>query len=90
MTVLHNGIPSSDLDTIKNEAVRFYKKKLFTEDFKRRPTMSNLDFKKISSLQASNLIAPFTHEEIDLAVNSCNPSKSPGPDGFNFKFIKSS
>lgn len=29
-----------------------------------------------------------SHEEIDEAVKSCDGDKSPGPDGFNFNFIK--
>lgn len=32
----------------------------------------------------------FSTEEIDADVNSCDGSRAPGPDGFNFRFIKSS
>jgi len=34
------------------------------------------------------LIGAFFEEEIRVAVWSCDNSKSPGPDGFNFSFIK--
>jgi len=34
------------------------------------------------------LIGDFSEEEIRAAMWSCNSSKSPGPDGFNFGFIK--
>lgn len=31
---------------------------------------------------------PFEEEEVWEAVKRCGCSKAPGPDGFNFKFIK--
>lgn len=34
------------------------------------------------------LIAPFLEEEIKGAVQECGGDKSPGPDGYNFNFIK--
>lgn len=39
--------------------------------------------------QQASLTEKFTHDEIDSAVASCDVSKAPGPDGFNFRFIKS-
>ena len=81
------GSKISDLATIKKEAVDFYKN-LFNEEPSPRPFFTELDFKKLSSLQSESLIAPFSHLEIDSAMASCNPSKAPGPDGFNFAFIK--
>ena len=77
----------SEPDEIKKEAVNFYTD-LFKEDFQSRPTFENLGFKSLTEAQAQLLTAPFKHEEIDAVVDSCNPSKAPGPDGFNFKFIK--
>jgi len=35
------------------------------------------------------LIAEFSEDEIKQAVWQCEGSKSPGPDEFNFNFIKS-
>lgn len=78
----------NDSTNIKKEVVVLFKK-LFKEEFNNRPTLEGLDFKKISSSQAAFLTEPFSNEEIDAAVSSCNPDKSSGPDGFNFKFIKS-
>lgn len=34
------------------------------------------------------LIAPFSEEEIRMAVWNCESTKSPGLDGVNFAFIK--
>ncbi|XP_057452145.1 uncharacterized protein LOC130743952 [Lotus japonicus] len=35
----------------------------------------------------ADLVAPFDKEEVRSAVWECGGDKSPGPDGFNFKFI---
>ena len=45
-------------------------------------------YKKLSTAEASGLETLFSVEEIKEAVWSCNGSKSPGPDGLNFNFIK--
>ena len=34
------------------------------------------------------MVEPFKEEEISSAVWACGSDKSPGPDGFNFRFIK--
>lgn len=44
--------------------------------------------KKISEAANQSLVAPFSEQEVLEAISSCNNSKSPGPDGFNFKFVK--
>ena len=36
------------------------------------------------------MIEAFTEEEVKEAVWQCEGTKSPGPDGFNFNFIKKS
>lgn len=77
----------SEPEEIKAEAIRFFSS-LFSEDNHDRPTFQNLGFNNITPSQSSMLTAPFSNQEIDNAVASCNSSKSPGPDGFNFKFIK--
>ena len=33
------------------------------------------------------MVEPFKEEEISSAVWACGSDKSPGPDGFNFRFI---
>lgn len=35
------------------------------------------------------MIQPFSNEDIDVVVSSCDADKAPGPKGFNFKFVKS-
>ena len=82
-----NGEESGDPEIIKREAISYFKK-IFKEDNHNRPTFKGLNFKQLSRDQASSLILPFSNEEIDEAVSSCAADKAPGPDGFNFRFIK--
>lgn len=88
-SIMIDGKEVRDPEEIKKEASSYFKN-LFTEENHTRPTFLNLNFKKLSPSQSSDLTKPFSHSEIEKAVASCNPSKSPGPDGFNFNFIKSS
>lgn len=82
-----NGITIDDFAGIQNEAVSFFRN-IFKEDHSCRPIFSGLKFRILSDEQARSLIAPFSRMEIDSAVDSCNAQKAPGPDGFNFRFIK--
>lgn len=70
------------------EEVRRHFKQQFEEKNHSRPNLDGVEFKRISSEEARSLIAPFTMEEVEEAVWSCEGNKSPGPDGFNFNFIK--
>ncbi|GKC22246.1 hypothetical protein Tco_1024396 [Tanacetum coccineum] len=45
-------------------------------------------FLQLDQCDLSLLEAAFTLEEVKEAVWACSSVKSPGPDGFNFKFIK--
>lgn len=45
-------------------------------------------FRKLSTADASYLESSISGEEIKSAVWDCEGLKAPGPDGFNFKFIK--
>ena len=78
-----------DPTEIKKAATNFFKK-LFTEEYDKRPTFEGLDFKRLDCHHEHILTDPFSISEIDAAVAACDSSKSPGPDGFNFMFIKNS
>lgn len=65
-----------------------YFKKIFKEENNGRPVFTNVGFNTISRDQGDFLVAKFTHEEIDSAMESCDASKALGPDGFNFNFVK--
>ncbi|GKV01050.1 hypothetical protein SLEP1_g13646 [Rubroshorea leprosula] len=64
-------------------------KELYAEEKKDRPRLDGLGFKQLSWEENVNLISPFTEEEIKVAVGECDSSKAPGPNGFNFRFVKS-
>ncbi|KAL6566436.1 hypothetical protein OROGR_002051 [Orobanche gracilis] len=52
------------------------------------PVLDGINFKKISNNERCMLTARFEEEEIKEAVWNCDGDKSPGPDGYNFTFIK--
>ena len=45
-------------------------------------------FRQLSELDAEFISKVVTREEIKIAVWECGSDKAPGPDGFNFCFIK--
>jgi hypothetical protein len=69
-------------------AVVEYFKAHFDNDVWSRPTLDGITFPSLSEQNVSDLTAIFTLEEISSVVMGCDGSKSPGPDGFNFAFIK--
>lgn len=73
---------------IRQEAVTYFRN-IFKKELNPRPRFENLNFKCLLSSHVSMLIEPFSHEEIDAVVASCEGNKAPGPDGFNFAFAKS-
>ena len=50
--------------------------------------MQGLNFRKLSYRQASNLVRPFSLEEVKKALWECESFKSPVSDSINFGFIK--
>jgi hypothetical protein len=50
--------------------------------------LDGIAFPMLTSDKVEELTAIFTIEEITAVVKECDGSKSPGPDGFNFSFIK--
>ncbi|KAF5753621.1 putative RNA-directed DNA polymerase [Helianthus annuus] len=72
---------------VKQEVHRFFKDR-FAEDMKLRPGLICHDLKVLDALDSSELVKPFELKEIKDAVFDCGSDKAPGPDGFNFRFIK--
>ncbi|GJX30644.1 putative RNA-directed DNA polymerase [Tanacetum coccineum] len=60
----------------------------FKENNRSRPLFSSGLFKQLTLEESYSLDCPFTLEEIKAAVWDCGSSKTPGPDGFTFKFYK--
>ncbi|WJX24305.1 hypothetical protein P8452_13428 [Trifolium repens] len=70
------------------EAVVSYFRGHFANEEWQRPKLDGIEFPRLSQENAEMLTACFTIEEISDVVKECDGTKSPGPDGFNFAFIK--
>lgn len=88
-SLISNGRIIESPDEIKLGAKAFLNN-LFFEAHQTRPTFNGLNFQQLGEEQGQFLTTYFSHEEIDAVVASCDSSKSPGPDGFNFRCIKES
>ncbi|WJX28141.1 hypothetical protein P8452_16895 [Trifolium repens] len=53
-----------------------------------RPSLGGIVFPRLARDKADKLTDIFSLEEISEVVMGCDGSKCPGPDGFNFAFIK--
>ncbi|GKV35771.1 hypothetical protein SLEP1_g43991 [Rubroshorea leprosula] len=82
-----NGVQHIGVAEIKNEVAKYFEE-LFKEEKWERPKLDGIDFKRISEADNDILTAAFSEKEVKEAVWECESSKSPGPDGFNFKFVK--
>ncbi|GKV05161.1 hypothetical protein SLEP1_g17203 [Rubroshorea leprosula] len=85
--VLINGEWVEEVKEVKKFIKEFFKEN-FEEDKWERPELMLDNFKKLSIEDNNSLVSCFTEKEIQEAVWGCNGSKSPGPDGFNFNFVK--
>ncbi|GKU93217.1 hypothetical protein SLEP1_g6825 [Rubroshorea leprosula] len=72
---------------VKKEVVRYFSK-MFAGESWQRPKPVGINFKQISEEKKAELERPFSVEEIEEGLKSCEGSKAPGPDGFNFNFLK--
>ncbi|XP_057423791.1 uncharacterized protein LOC130717555 [Lotus japonicus] len=74
-------------------AVKFQAKEFFACKFKSmerwRPKLNGVPFRSLSVSSSKLLEENFSAAELKEAVWSCAGDKSPGPDGINFRFIKS-
>ncbi|XP_021980825.1 uncharacterized protein LOC110876976 [Helianthus annuus] len=73
--------------SIKESLYEFFKHQ-FSEPMTVRPGMVCSGIATISGSEATMLERPFIVEEIKAAVWECEGDRAPGPNGFNFKFIK--
>ncbi|KAJ0880137.1 putative RNA-directed DNA polymerase [Helianthus annuus] len=82
-----DGVWNTNPLAIKESLYEFFQNQ-FSEPMPVRPEMSCPNIATISDSEASMLERPFSEEEIKEAVWECDGDRAPGPDGFNFKFIK--
>lgn len=74
-------------EQLKRKLKKYYSK-VFAEASWCIPVLDGIEFQQLNTTQNSELTMPFTLEELEDAVWSCDGNKAPGPDGFNFSFIK--
>lgn len=72
---------------VKCEIQNYFSKQFDELDWE-RSVLDDLSFPMLSQEQNDALSAAFSFEEVEDAALSCDGNKSPGPDGFNFNFIK--
>jgi hypothetical protein len=60
----------------------------FSERWVNRPNLNGIEFQTLTEDDNNLLMAPFSVVEVKEAIWSSDGSKCPGPDGFNFKFLK--
>ncbi|XP_068466030.1 uncharacterized protein [Phaseolus vulgaris] len=80
---------SGDSCTVRLEAKKLFEARFMaTKDLGVR--LDEVEFKTLTLRDKEGLVAGFTEKEVKDAVWQCEGSKSPGPYGFNFNFIRKS
>ncbi|GKV29201.1 hypothetical protein SLEP1_g38147 [Rubroshorea leprosula] len=74
--------------TIMKEEIANFFENMFKEENYERPKLEGISFQQITEQENASLVAPFSEDEIKAAVWDCECSKAPGPDGFNFRFVR--
>ncbi|XP_021975210.1 uncharacterized protein LOC110870332 [Helianthus annuus] len=85
--IIVNGEWSSDPVVVKEKFFEFFANQ-FMEPMASRPSIMCQNMVSLSATEANSLIEPFSLSEIKDAIWGCVGDRAPGPDGFNFKFIK--
>ncbi|GAU48216.1 hypothetical protein TSUD_405030 [Trifolium subterraneum] len=61
----------------------------FRENWGNKPNLNGITFNSLSEEDNFSLLALFSVEEVREVILSSDGNKCPGPDGFNFNFLKS-
>ncbi|MFS7991078.1 putative RNA-directed DNA polymerase [Helianthus anomalus] len=72
---------------IKKKVFEFFRGR-FKEEIEERPSLICDRFKRLSEEDANWLVSGFSLDELKSAVWDCGSNRAPGPDGFNFMFLK--
>jgi hypothetical protein len=72
---------------IREAVVAYFTNHFASPDWE-RPTLGGVEFPILTEVENSMLTAPFSLMEIEDVVRCSDGNKSPGPDGFNFAFVK--
>lgn len=83
-----NGTWVEEPTLVKGEIKIFFENRFKGEDYQQPLSFEGLEFNTLNEMQEVKWIEEFSEQEIKKAVWDCEGSKSPGPDGYNFSFIK--
>jgi len=83
-----NGTWCDDPHRVKSQVKQFFERR-FEAPSECKLKIDGVSFRTISEGQNALLSGIFTEEEVFKVMSQCGSSKCPGPDGFNFFFIKS-
>jgi tRNA splicing ligase len=82
------GSWTEDPCLIRQSTVCFFKNQ-FQSSQTARSLLDGVVFHVLTSEENASMTCPFSLEEIEGVIMDCDGNKSPGPDGFNFNFVKS-
>jgi len=85
--VLDNNVWYDKKEEVKEKVCKYFEER-FARNDACQVRLEKVNFNTISEADNEMLTSDFTEEEIRAAIWGCDSSKSPGPDGFNFGFIK--
>jgi hypothetical protein len=72
---------------IRQATVNYFRARFSTINWP-RPKLNGVEFPSLLDVDNQWLTRPFGMVEIEEVVKDCDGNKSPGPDGFNFNFVK--
>ncbi|KAJ0524126.1 putative RNA-directed DNA polymerase [Helianthus annuus] len=88
-----NGLRIDGVWTTSPPLVKDFTHHFFSEKFKEpadsRPALICPNLANLSGLEVDDLVRPFSLIEVKNAVWECDGDKAPGPDGINFRFLRS-
>ncbi|GKV02143.1 hypothetical protein SLEP1_g14613 [Rubroshorea leprosula] len=87
MGLICDGRWVEEPDLVKREIAKYFSR-LFQGDLWNRPKSTGICLQQISEERKVWLERPFSTEEIEERLRSCEGTKALGPDGYNFNFIK--
>ncbi|GJR27798.1 hypothetical protein Tco_1104030 [Tanacetum coccineum] len=85
--IMHDGEWCTDPELVKRTFLELYRDKFAAGQFV-TPDMPQSHYNHLSAEEIEELERLVTIDEIKYAVWQCRSDKSPGPNGFSFKFVK--
>ncbi|KAL8123355.1 hypothetical protein AgCh_011356 [Apium graveolens] len=87
--VFWNGVWQCSVNDVKDAFFNHFKELFQSKDLVVEFRLGSLPLNRINEEEASWIERDFSMEEVEWALTSLSPEKSPGPDGFNIGAIKS-